>query len=389
MNLMNLSYLQLPGQLIMGNGSAVQVSTEAQKLGATRTLVLADPAIRNTGLIDDLVHRIQNEGIECEVTYDILPEPPFELLEVMSSGLKGKGYDLFVGIGGGSVLDLTKVLAVMQTNPGPVYDMIGSEKIEKPGLPVILIPTTAGTGSEVTNIAIFTDSRDDVKKGIVSRHLLSAVSIVDPVLTVTVPPFVTAATGMDALVHAIESYTSVRANELTDGIALHAMKLISRSLRQAVCNGNQLKAREEMSMGSLLAGISFGGAGVGAVHALAYPLGGRFKVPHGVANSLLLPFVMKYNVIANLVKFTEVAKALGENVEGMSLREAADCAVTSMSRLAEDIGIPPNLQAVGVQADDIPLLAEEASKIERLLINNPRRLTLKEIEQIYWDAFKG
>lgn len=194
---------------------------------------------------------------------------------------------------------------------------------------------------------------------------------------------------MDALVHAVESYTAQRASELTDGIALHAIQLISRSIRTAVYNGKNIQAREDMAMGSLMAGISLGNAGVGAVHALAYPLGGKFKVPHGVANSLLLPYVMKYNVLANLEKFAQVAKALGENTEGLSLRDAAETAVHALARLSRDVGIPSTLRDVGVTEDDIPALAEEASKIDRLLNNNPRWLTVKEIEAIYRDAYEG
>lgn len=385
----NRAVFQMPARLITGTGSLSLIGGEARNLGAARVLVLADPAVGKHGHSGRLMEQIETAGMTCDVWDEIGPEPPFELLEQISARIRGKGYDLFIGIGGGSVLDVTKVLAVMHTNPEPVRDLIGTDKIARSGLPFILVPTTAGTGSEVTNIAIFTDSRDNVKKGIVSRYLLASVSIVDAALTLSVPPRVTAATGMDALVHAIESYTSVRAGVLTDGIALNAIKLISHSLRRAVFDGNNVKAREDMAMGSLLAGMSFGNAGVGAVHALAYPLGGRFKVPHGVANSLLLPFVMKYNAVANLEKFTEVAKALGEQVEGMSLRESADIAISSMERLAADIGIPPSLRDVGVQACDIPQLAEEAGQIDRLLQNNPRRLTIEEIEQIYRDAYNG
>ncbi len=216
---------------------------------------------------------------------------------------------------------------------------------------------------------------------------MPSAAIIDATLTLSVPAKVTAATGMDALVHAVESYTAIKAGELTDGIALQAIKLISRSLRTAVYDGNNLRAREDMAMGSLLAGISLGNAGVGAVHALAYPLGGKFKVPHGVANSMLLPYVMKYNVISNLTKFKEVALAMGENVEHLSLRDAAEQAVHALAKLSEDVGIPASLKEVGVEESDLTNLAEEASKIDRLLSNNPRKLTRDDIKNIYRDAF--
>ncbi|MEF2097340.1 iron-containing alcohol dehydrogenase [Bacillus sp. CFBP9009] len=384
---MSITYFRTADTLITGTGSIAQIGEQAKKLNATKVIIVTDKIIRQTGLLSKVTEPLAALGFKVDIIDDVVPEPPFENLEQMVTQMEGKGYDLLVGVGGGSALDITKVLSVMLTNKGNVRDMVGIEKIENPGVPTILVPTTSGTGSEVTYNAIFTDTRDMVKKGIVSPYLLPKVAIVDAELTLTLPPAVTAATGMDALVHAVESYTAIRADELTDGIALQAIKLISRSLRKAVYNGKDLKAREDMAMGSLLAGISLGNAGVGAVHALAYPLGGKFKVPHGVANSLLLPFVMKYNAVADLEKFAEVAVAMGENVEGLSIREAADRAVQALAQLSEDVGIPASLKDVGVTPSDIPALAEEASKVDRLLNNNPRWLTVKEIQKIYEEAY--
>lgn len=384
---MGITYFRTAETLITGTGSISQIGEQAKKLNGTKVIIVTDKIIRQTGLLDKVTRPLEDTGLLVDIIDDVVPEPPFENLEQMVTQLEGKGYDLLIGVGGGSALDITKVLSVMLTNKDDVRDMIGTGNIENPGIPTILVPTTSGTGSEVTYNAIFTDTRDKVKKGIVSPYLLPKVAIVDAELTLTVPPAVTAATGMDALVHAVESYTAIRADELTDGIALQAIKLISRSLRKAVYNGKDIKAREDMAMGSLLAGISLGNAGVGAVHALAYPLGGKFKVPHGVANSLLLPFVMKYNVVADLEKFAEVAKTMGENVEGLSQREAADRAVQALAQLSKDVGIPESLKDVGVTISDIPALAEEASKVDRLLNNNPRWLTVKEIQKIYKEAY--
>ncbi|WP_019394131.1 iron-containing alcohol dehydrogenase [Priestia filamentosa] len=384
---MTISYFRTAQTLVTGTGSISKIGEEAQKLKATKVMIITDKVIHQTGLLSKVIAPLEEAGLVTDILDDVVPEPPFENLEQMITQIEGKDYDLLVGVGGGSALDITKVLSIMLTNQENVRDFVGIEKVQNAGVPTILVPTTSGTGSEVTYNAIFTDLRDQVKKGIVSSYLLPKVAIIDPELTLTVPPSVTAATGMDALVHAVESYTAIRAGELTDGIALHAIKLISRSLRKAVYNGKDLKAREDMAMGSLLAGISLGNAGVGAVHALAYPLGGKFKVPHGVANSLLLPFVMKYNAVADLEKFSEVAKAMGENIEGLSLREAADCAVQALAKLSQDVGIPSTLKDVGVTAEDISNLAEEASKIDRLLNNNPRWLTVKEIKKIYEEAY--
>lgn len=384
---MTISYFRTAETLVTGSGSISKIGEEAKKLNATKVIIITDKVIRQTGLLSKVINPLEEAGLATDIIDDVVPEPPFENLEQMITQIEGKGYDLLVGVGGGSALDIAKVLSIMLTNSEDVRDLVGIEKVKNPGVPTILVPTTSGTGSEVTYNAIFTDIRDKVKKGIVSPYLLPKVAIVDPELTLTVPPSVTASTGMDALVHAVESYTAIRAGELTDGIALQAIKLISHSLRKAVYNGKDLKAREDMAMGSLLAGISLGNAGVGAVHALAYPLGGKFKVPHGVANSLLLPFVMKYNAVADLEKFAEVAKAMGENIEGLSLREAADHAVQALAQLSKDVGIPSSLKEVGVTASDISDLAEEASKIDRLLNNNPRWLTVKEIKKIYEEAY--
>lgn len=384
---MSISYFQTANTLITGSGSIATIGEQARKFDAKHVVIVTDSIIKQTGLLDKITTPLSDENISYSVIDKVIPEPPFENLEEMISELESDNPDLLIGVGGGSALDITKLLSVMLTNKGDVRNFVGTDMIKNRGIPFILVPTTAGTGSEVTANAIFTDIRDNVKKGIVSPYLLPNAAIIDATLTMSVPAKVTAATGMDALVHAVESYTAIKAGELTDGIALQAIKLISRSLRTAVYDGNNLRAREDMAMGSLLAGISLGNAGVGAVHALAYPLGGKFKVPHGVANSLLLPYVMKYNVISNLTKFKEVALALGENVEHLSLRDAAEQAVHALAKLSEDVGNPASLKEVGVRESDLTNLAEEASKIDRLLSNNPRKLTRDDIENIYRDAF--
>ena len=383
---MSFSFFRAPKTLLVGRGSIQQIGIEVAKLNASKVLIITDQTIRKVGLIDLVTKPLEKQKIQYDMIDEIQQEPPFENLEEIHNKIQDQGYDVYIGVGGGSVLDSTKVLALMPHNHENIRNWIGTDKVKHPGIPTILVPTTSGTGSEVTCNAIFTDQEDQVKKGIVSPYLLPAVAIVDAELTFTVPPAVTAATGMDALVHAIESYTSVHATDLTDGIALQAIRLIASSLRAAVYNPHDVKAKENMAMGSLMAGISFGNAGVGAVHALAYPLGGKFHVPHGIANSMLLSHVMKFNVVAKLDKFKEIAVAMGENVAGLSTREAAFQAIAAMENLATDLKIPASLKEVGVTASDIPTLAREASQIDRLLRNNPRKLTLEEIEQIYEHA---
>lgn len=375
-----------PELLMMGEGAIKNIGIEAKKNGAKHVLVVADSFLIEHHLIDYVFDYLSAEGITYDINQSIIPEPPFELLEQIGSEIRGKNYDLVIGIGGGSVLDSTKIISILAKYELDLRSVVGTNLVPEPGLPFFLVPTTSGTGSEVTWNAIFTDENDHVKKGIVSPYLLPKLSIVDPELTYTMPPSVTAATGMDALVHAIESYTSTRTDEINKAVALQAIKLINKSLRKAVYNGDDRVARADMSYGSLLAGISLANAGVGAVHALAYPLGGKFKVTHGVANSVLLPYVMEFNVISDLDAFAEIAEALNLSTSQYTKRQLADELVVYLKQFVKDVGIPTTMSAFGVTKEDIPKMAEEASKIDRLLSNNPRKLTLKDIENIYYNA---
>ena len=255
------------------------------------------------------------------------------------------------------------------------------------GISKIAIPTTAGSGSEATPIAILSDVQEKLKKGIVSHFLFPDVSILDPVLTIGLPPEITASTGMDALVHAIEAYTSINATSLTDILAFKAMGLIYDNLRTAYANGSNLDARNQMLMASNLAGISFANAGVTAVHAFAYPIGGEYHLPHGVANALMLPHVMRFNMLGNLAKFADIAVAFGERVEKLSRLESAEIAINAVERLANDINVPRRLRDFDITDKDIPRLAEGVLKVTRLLANNPRRVTLKDAIHIYESAY--
>lgn len=375
-----------PELLMMGEGAIKNIGIEAKKHGANHVLIVADSFLIEHHLIDHIFDYLKKENITFDINQSIIPEPPFELLESIGANIRGKNYDLVIGIGGGSVLDSTKIISILAKYELDLRSVVGTNLVPEPGLPFFLVPTTSGTGSEVTWNAIFTDEKDHVKKGIVSPYLLPKLSIVDPELTYTMPPSVTAATGMDALVHAIESYTSTRTDEINKAVALQAIKLINKSLRKAVYNGNDRVARANMSYGSLLAGISLANAGVGAVHALAYPLGGKFKVTHGVANSVLLPYVMEFNVISDLDAFCEIAEALQIPTTNLTKRQIADEFVSYLKQFVKDIGIPTSMDVFGVTKEDIPKMAEEASKIDRLLSNNPRKLSLKDIEEIYYNA---
>jgi alcohol dehydrogenase class IV len=280
-------------------------------------------------------------------------------------------------------MDITKTAAIMLTNKGPIGAYFGVNLVPKAGLPIILVPTTAGTGSEVTPIAILSDEGEKLKKGIVSPYLYPAISILDAELTMGLPPHVTAATGMDALIHGIEAFTSVNATGITDMFNLRAIELIYKNIRIAYAKGDNIEARTAMMEGALLAGVGFANAGVTAVHAFAYPIGAEFHIPHGIANTLMLPHVIRFNVLGNLEKFAQLAKPFGIPTEGLDNLQIVDKVIAAIDRLADDIKVPRHLAEFGVKEKDIPMLAEGALKSTRLLINNPRNLTLEDAKKIY------
>jgi len=383
------SVFQTADRIITGWGSLSQLATEVKILGAQSVLIICDPVIERIGLAERVKEQLALLGVGMGVFSEVEPEPRLQLVEKCLRVIKEGGYDLLVAVGGGSSIDVAKAASILVTNLGTIKDYLGVNLVGRPGIPVVAVPTTAGTGSEVTPIAILSDEEDQLKKGVVSPHLLPRVAIVDPELTVTMPPHITAATGMDALTHAVEAYISINANasSITDALALEAIRIISRSLRTAVANGQNKEARSKMAMASLMAGIAFANAGVGAVHALAYPLGAQFHVPHGVANAVLLPYVMEWNMLGALSRFKDMALAMGEKVEGLNERAAAERFVQAVRQLSADIRIPSRLRDLGVTAEAIPGMAEGASKVTRLLSNNPRRLSVDDIREIYEWAF--
>lgn len=372
-----------PKTLITGNGCVSQIGVEARKLGATKVLILTDPGVACAGTVEQVERPLREAGLEVGVYDKAVPEPPMSSVDEIVAFTKEGGYDLIVGFGGGSPIDTAKIVAVLAVTGDKLEDYVGVDKVPRKGLPLIAVPTTAGTGSEVTAIAIFANEKLNVKQGVVSPHLIPNIALVDPELTYSCPPHVTAASGMDALIHCIEAYISVNATMHTDPLAAEGIRLISRSIRTAVYDGTHAEARHNMAMGSLLGGIAFGNAGVGAVHALSYPIGGMFHVPHGVANTLMLPWVMEFNMLACLPYFREIGEFMGENMEGLSDREAAEKTVQAMRTLAEDLGVPQYLSDVGIPESAIPDLVEGAMTQGRLWANNPRKFTREDMEQVY------
>lgn len=382
-----LTLFRTTKRILFGVGAVEKIGAEAQLLKGKKVLVITDSGVIQAGLLEGVEKSLQAANIPFALFDGVEPDPRIEVVEKSVEKAKKEGIDLIIGLGGGSSLDIAKVTSILLTNSGKIDVFFGIDLVPNPGIPVILVPTTAGTGSEVTPIAILSDTKEKLKKGIVSPTLFPEVAIVDPKLTIGLPPSVTAFTGMDALTHAIEAYASINATDLTDLFALRAMDLCSKNLRMAYAHGENLAARSNMMEGSLLAGIAFANAGVGAVHAFAYPLGGEFHLAHGLTNTLMLPYIMRYNILGCPHKFAQMAKAFGEKVEGFSELDGAETAVKFVERLSDDIRVPRRLRDVGIPENAIPRLAEAAMKVTRLLTNNPRKIALEDAVAIYNSAY--
>lgn len=382
---MSVSAFKIANKLITGPAAIEQLSAELTRLNVQNPLIVTDAILVKSGTVD--LALAQLGGRRYGLFDQVKPEPEISIVEDCTRAYREGGHDGLIGVGGGSAIDIAKGVAAFASHEGPLAELFGVDLVRRKGPPLIAIPTTAGTGSEVTNVAIFSDKQAQLKKGIVSDYLLPDVALVSPLMTLTCPRSVTAASGVDALVHAIESYLSVNASPITDAIALGAIKLIVKALPKAYANPSNLQAREDMATASLMAGMAFGNAGVGAVHALAYPLGGRFNIAHGVSNALLLPYVMEWNKLACVERMRDIADAMGVRVAHLSDKDAADLAVKAMADLCAAVEIPSGLRSFNVPEDAIPAMAEEASKIERLMRNNPRKLTAADIEKIYRAAY--
>jgi alcohol dehydrogenase class IV len=375
-------------RILMGAGCIEQIGPEVKALKGKKVLIVTDPGIIRAGLLEPILPLLKKAGIPTALFDQVEPDPHIEIVDQALARLKEEKCNMVIGLGGGSSLDIAKLAAAMAVNPGHISDYFGVDLLVRPGLPLICIPTTAGTGSEVTPIAILSDAAEHLKKGVVSSHLLPGLALLDPLLTLGAPPAVTAFTGMDAMIHAIEAYTSVNANGLTDHLAFRAIELTSGNILTAYARGEDLNARAKMLEGSLLAGMAFANAGVTAVHAFAYPLGGEFHhIPHGLANAVMLPHVLRFNMLGNLPKFADVASALGVAAGELTNRQAAEEGLEVIEELMTDLEIPSRLRDMQVPEDAIPKMAQGVMKVTRLLANNPRRITLQDAERIYRNAW--
>lgn len=374
-------------KIVFGNGSLLTLASHIKEHHAQNPLIVIDKNLAKTGLQERIANILVPEGIKFTVYDKVEAEPPIELAdEGAKIAIKNK-CDIVIGIGGGSAMDVAKAIAVIAANKGAAVDYLGLNKVPKAGLPKIMIPTTAGTGSEVTFTAVFVRKNLKKKEGMNSPYLYPELALLDPELTLSLPPAPTAQTGLDALCHAIESYTSVNSSPMSEMFSLEAIALIAENLRACVHDGKNIVARERMMLGSLYAGIGLANAGVTAVHSLSYPLGGRFGVSHGLANTMLLTPVMAFNLPGALEKFADVAEAMGECIDGLPAREAAYLAVDAVEALIEDCGIDSTIKDFGVKESDFPALADVATTVARPLENNPRKMTKEDMIAIYAEAF--
>lgn len=372
--------LQQPQKIVFGSGCIETLVADYLKLGYKRLFLLTAPPIRP--LIANTLEKLQAAGVEIEVFDHILAEPTVNDFKAILQKAETFRTDSVIGVGGGSVLDITKLVATLLYSDQQVEDCFGIGFIKKKGLWFACLPTTAGTGSEVSPNAILLDERDKLKKGIVSPYLMADAAYADPKLTLTVPAKVTADTGMDALTHCIEAYTNKFAHPMVDMYAIKGIELLAKNLLRAVKNGNDLEAREACALGSLYGGLCLGPVNTAAVHALSYPLGGEYHIPHGLSNAILLPSVMKFNRPANLKKYAEIAIAMGAPV-GKDDDETAQNGVDFIDHLSEAVGIPAKLSDIGVPKEAVPRLAKAAMEVQRLLKNNPREVTEQDAIEIY------
>jgi alcohol dehydrogenase len=373
-------------KIVFGNGSFAALAQHLGELKAQRPLVVLDKNLAETGFREK-VSQVLQQGVAGFDLFDkVEPEPRLELADEGAKIALKKKCDAVIGIGGGSAMDVAKAVSVLAANKGKAVDYLGLNKVPGPGLPTIMVPTTAGTGSEVTFTAVFIRKNLKKKEGMNSPYLYPNLALLDPQLTLSLPPGPTAATGLDALCHAIESYTSINASPMSEIMSLEAIRLISENLRTCVHEGGNLEAREQMLLGSLYAGLGLANAGVTAVHSLSYPLGGKYGIPHGLANTIMLLPVMAFNLPAALEKFTIIAEVMGEMTEDLPLREAACLALDAVEALIEDCGIDDELSDFNITEKDFPELAKVAMTVARPLENNPRKVTLEKAIEIYNEA---
>ncbi len=377
---------QTTRSVIVEPGASAQCGQLMAELGCANVLLVTDQGILDLGLAQPAIDGFAQAGVTVSVYSDVVADPPEQVILDAVADAKAKGVDGVVGLGGGSSMDVAKLLAFLLGSDQKLEDIYGIGMCRGDRVPLALAPTTAGTGSEVTPISIVTTGASE-KKGVVSRQLLPDWAILDADLTLGLPGHITAATGIDAMVHAIEAFTSkIKKNRMADCLAREALALLGANIRTVCEDGQNRQARSDMLFGSMLAGMAFTNAPVAAVHALAYPLGGHFHVPHGLSNSLVLPHVMRFNIPDAKDAYAELAPIVFPDMKTGSAEAMARDMADRLAALADDLGLETQLRDVGVSQNQIPMLAEDAMKQTRLLVNNPRDVTYDDALAIYEQA---
>ena len=363
-----------PGKIIFGPGSLNQIGAEAKRLGSKVSVVLGKSAMRKSGALDRLTHLLIENNLEYIIYENVPSDPTIETVDTGTDLAKKERCNLIIALGGGSVLDTGKAISATVTNKGSVADYQEIEgkgkKFQHKTLPFIAIPTTSGTGSEATRNAVITNTKLGLKKSIRNPWLIPEVALVDPELILSLPPYITAACGGDALTQCIESYLGKKSQEITDALSLHAIELIGKSLVKAVKDGRNLEARKNMAMAALLSGLCLSNSGLGAVHALSHPLGVYYKIPHGLSCAVLLPYVMEYNLPVVTKRLAKIAQSLGEDISLLSETEAAQRAVEKIKEILSQVGIKSNLSEWNIKNEDFSQLIKGAKGGS--LNNNPR-----------------
>ena len=369
-----------PTAIEFGWGALARLPDLVKSVGGRRALVVGDPGVAQAGLVNRVVAAL-GEAIPVTTFTDVESDPDARSVDAGVQLARSKECDVIVGIGGGSAMDVAKVIGVMLTNPGNIRDYNGMGKIGQPGAPVIAIPTTSGTGSELTIWSVLSDKEQKTKFGVGSVLNCARIALLDPELTMSLPPAITAATGIDALTHALESYVNTATQPISEAMSEQSMALIARSLRLAVAQPGNKEARADMLLASTIAAMAFNSTRLGLAHAFAMPLGSRFHIPHGLANAIMLPAVMRFNLPGNLAKFARIAQIFGERTDGLSLREAAERSVIAIEQLQADIGITAKLGDFHMTEADLHDVAAEAMLSGNVAVN-PRKPTLEDMKAL-------
>jgi alcohol dehydrogenase class IV len=397
------SVLRLPREILFGEGQAAAIGAVAARLGS-KALICTDARFAASDAFAMLHQHLQGAGVECHVFDAVEPDLPSETVYRCAEGARDFAPDLVVGVGGGSCIDMAKCASLILTHGGQLEDYYGEFRIPSRILPIVAVPTTAGTGSEVTPVAVVSDAKRTLKVGISSPYMIPAAAICDPVLTWTCPPMLTAIAGADALTHAIEAFTALRRvpdadlaqkhvfvgkNAFSDVFALRAITLIGRSLENACSDGADRQARSDMMQGALAAGCAFGTAGTSLAHAVQYPIGALTHTPHGIGVAAVMPYAMSYNRSTAMAEMAEIAIALGSDRASRSAEELSHGAIREVSRLFAAVKIPASLKELGLPQDQIDWTAEQAVGIQRLIKNNPRPIDLSGMQNFIAAAFEG